>query len=81
MFASVIEGDFLRKEAQESKIMLEERIQHEISRKSCKGEAFSRQVDPRVIFNFRFYEYSDDTRCFKGNHYTDTNIGSGWTQA
>lgn len=37
MFASVIEGDFLRKEAQESKIMLEERIQHEISRKSCKG--------------------------------------------
>ena len=40
MFASVIEGDFLRKEAQESKIMLEERIQHEISRKSCKGWDF-----------------------------------------
>ena len=44
MFASVIEGDFLRKEAQESKIMLEERIQHEISRKSCKGLYFHGQL-------------------------------------
>ena len=60
MFASVIEGDFLRKEAQESKIMLEERIQHEISRKSCKGLDNYYQFNPYPFF------WDHHRACFLG---------------
>jgi len=37
MFAAVIEGNFLDKEAQQTKLKLDEAMQREISRKSCKG--------------------------------------------
>ena len=37
MFASVIEGDILEREARECKQFLETKLQCEIARKSCKG--------------------------------------------
>ena len=38
MFAAVVQGNFLDKEAQHTKMVLDERMQREISRKSCKGK-------------------------------------------
>ena len=74
MFASVIEGDILDREARDSKHFLENKLQCEIARKSCKGEKSFKNLKVRT---FRFYEYSDDKRRDKRHHYT---YPSGWSR-
>ena len=72
MFASVIEGDILDREARDSKHFLENKLQSEIARKSCKGQKFFKV---RKLSHSRIYQSSNDKRRDKRHNYTNP---SGW---
>ena len=74
MFASVIEGDILDREARDSKHFLENKLQCEIARKSCKGKKSFRGRNFRT---FRFYQYFNDKRRDKRHYHT---YPSGWSR-
>ena len=59
MFASVIEGDILDREARDSKHFLENKLQSEIARKSCKGEKYFKIRKLKIS---RIYQSSYDKR-------------------